>query len=72
MFSIDDRYSVNKRILQLAAILDAARQSDRTFRGLTGADRHALYLCAMGTGFRASELASLTPRSLRSAAPIRA
>jgi integrase len=48
---------------QLAAILDAARTSPATFRGLTGRDRHALYYCAMGTGFRASELASLQPES---------
>src|SRR5262249_19568721 len=33
---------------QLAAILAAAFASERTFRGLVGRDRHALYLCAMG------------------------
>src|SRR5262249_6618289 len=48
---------------QLAAILAAALASPRTFRGLTGADRHALYHCAMGTGFRAGELAVLRPES---------
>jgi integrase len=48
---------------RLAAVLKVAASSQRTFRGLTGADRHALYLCAMGTGFRASELASLRPES---------
>ena len=48
---------------QLGAVLAAARASDQTFRGLDGRDRHALYLCAMGTGFRASELASLDPEA---------
>jgi integrase/recombinase XerC len=46
---------------QLAAILAAAAASKKVFRGLGGRDRHALYLCAMGTGFRAGELASLLP-----------
>jgi integrase len=32
-------------------------------RGLKGRERHALYLAAMSTGFRASELAALRPRS---------
>jgi integrase len=48
---------------QLTAILEAARVSDRTFRGLNGTDRRALYLTAMSTGFRADELATLTPES---------
>jgi integrase len=48
---------------QLTAILEAARASDRTFRGLSGDDRHALYLTAMSTGFRASELSTLSPES---------
>jgi integrase len=34
-----------------------------SFRGLTGADRLALYLLAANTGLRASELASLSPDS---------
>jgi integrase len=33
------------------------------FRGLTGQDRHVLYTLAANTGFRADELASLTPES---------
>jgi integrase len=37
----------------------------KPFRGLTGADRHVLYTLAAHTGFRASELASLTPASFR-------
>jgi len=47
----------------LTLILQTARGSDWTFRGLTGLDRHFLYLAAMTTGFRASELASLSPSS---------
>jgi integrase len=47
---------------------DFARFVERTvagkpFRGLTGADRLVLYTLAANTGFRASELASLTPAS---------
>jgi integrase len=45
----------------LKAILAAAQASDRTFRGLSGPDRAALYATACGTGFRVQELASLTP-----------
>src|SRR5262249_3432570 len=40
-----------------------ARNSPRTFRGLTGTDRYHLYACACATGFRAGGLASLTPES---------
>jgi integrase len=46
---------------ELRRLLDATRQSGRTFRGLTGPDRYYLYLAAIGTGFRASALASLRP-----------
>jgi integrase len=46
---------------ELRRLFDAARTSQRTFRGLTGQDRWTLYLCATGTGFRASALASLKP-----------
>jgi integrase len=45
----------------LRAILQAARQSSQTFRGLTGPDRAVLYAIACASGFRASELASLCP-----------
>src|SRR5262245_1434503 len=48
---------------ELGALLRASEDSPRTFRGLEGRDRHFLYLCAMGTGFRAGELASLQPES---------
>ncbi len=48
---------------ELRRLLAATRGSGRTFRGLAGADRYALYAAACGTGFRAGGLASLTPAS---------
>ncbi|VAX35740.1 hypothetical protein MNBD_PLANCTO02-2666, partial [hydrothermal vent metagenome] len=36
----------------------------KTFRGLTGSDRAVLYLTAVNTGFRASELASLKIKNI--------
>jgi integrase len=48
---------------ELRSVLDAAGANERTFRGLTGRDRHFLYLAAMSSGFRAGELASLTPEA---------
>jgi integrase len=48
---------------QLRAVLDAAVRSEVSFRGLSGADRHVLYLAACATGFRAEELACLRPES---------
>ncbi len=42
--------------------LESARTGSECF-GLTGFQRYALYATAMGTGLRASELASLTPES---------
>lgn len=48
---------------ELARLLDAAYQSDKTIRCLPGIDRHFLYLTACATGFRASELHSMTPAS---------
>lgn len=45
----------------LEVALDDARNSDRTYRGLSGNDRYHLYLLASGSGFRASALANLTP-----------
>jgi integrase len=50
---------------ELTAILQAALASTRTFRKLTGRDRHFLYLSAMTTGYRASELAELRPDGFR-------
>jgi excisionase family DNA binding protein len=46
---------------ELRRLLTAARQSEIPFRGMTGPDRSHLYLVAMGTGFRANELAALCP-----------
>ena len=48
---------------ELRRVLAAARDSDRSYRGLTGPDRYTLYATACGTGFRASALASLTLES---------
>src|SRR5262249_56044695 len=46
---------------ELRRLLDAARGSRRTFRGLDGDARFHLYACGCGTGFRASALAGLRP-----------
>jgi integrase len=48
---------------ELQAIIVAARVSQRVFRGIAGADRGMLYWLASSSGFRVSELASLTPSS---------
>ncbi|HKI33592.1 MAG TPA: tyrosine-type recombinase/integrase [Gemmataceae bacterium] len=56
-----DRRELNEE--ELRSLLTATRASQRTFRGLSGPDRFALYATACGTGFRASALASLTPES---------
>jgi integrase/recombinase XerC len=48
---------------ELRCLLAAARDSERSFCGLSGRDRYHLYATACGTGFRASALASLTPES---------
>ncbi len=50
---------------ELRRLLDATRTSRRMFRKLSGIDRHALYLTACATGFRVSELASMTPDSFK-------
>jgi integrase len=61
---LDQRHALrNLEPGELARLLPAVAASGRTFRGLSGGDRHALYLTACGTGFRAQELASLTPES---------
>ena len=49
---------------ELNALLEAAAASGGSVRGLAGADRVMLYRVAIGTGFRASELASLVPEFL--------
>jgi integrase len=48
---------------ELGLLFDAARQSPKAIRCLSGIERYFLYLTAAGTGFRASELASMTPKS---------
>src|SRR5262249_1899914 len=48
---------------ELGLLLEAARQSPKTIRYLPGTDRHFLYLTAAATGFRVSELRSMTPES---------
>src|SRR5207244_1865213 len=54
---------------ELRAILAAADGSSAVFGGLTGLDRAMIYAVAMGTGFRAGELASLTPQAFDLDAP---
>jgi integrase len=48
---------------ELRSVLAAARSSGRAFRGLDGRARHFLYLTACTTGYRAGELAVLTPEA---------
>lgn len=55
---------LHRRILSeadLRAVIESARTSPRRYRGLTGPDRAAIYLTACVSGFRAGELAVLTP-----------
>ena len=49
---------------EMAALVAAAKRSPEPFMGLSGPDRAMLYIVAANTGLRASELASLTPKSL--------
>jgi integrase len=58
-----DRRSLTAK--QFEELLRVTRTSETTVRGLTCADRHALYVVAAYTGFRVSELASLTPASFK-------
>lgn len=44
---------------ELSALLFATKRSEEAVYGLTGQERHALYLVACSTGLRASELARL-------------
>ena len=50
---------------EMRALFTAARASSQAFRGMTGPERAILYATACATGFRAGELASLTPESFR-------
>ena len=49
---------------ECSKLIHAAERSPTTFRGLNGPARAMLYRSALGTGFRASELASLTVKNL--------
>jgi integrase/recombinase XerC len=55
---------------ELATLIDTARASGREFRDLTGPQRAALYLTAAATGFRAGELAIITPSHVRADADV--
>ncbi len=44
---------------EVARLLEATKDSSRSFRGLAGPDRQMLYLLALFTGLRAGELAAL-------------
>jgi integrase/recombinase XerC len=48
---------------ELSRTIQAAERSDKSFRGVNGSTRALLYRMAAMTGFRADELASLTPAS---------
>lgn len=48
---------------QIRGVLAATKASKRSWRGLDGSTRYHLYLTAVYTGFRAGELAELTPES---------
>lgn len=56
--------------VDLERLLTSARASKSIVFGLTGVERHALYLLACSTGLRASELASLTPASFTAEAVV--
>ena len=48
---------------EIARLVQAAQDSKIDVLGMTGTDRGMLYRVAVGTGFRASEIGSLTPES---------
>ncbi|NQT38435.1 MAG: tyrosine-type recombinase/integrase, partial [Planctomycetes bacterium] len=48
---------------EIERLLKATQASNKTFRGFDGNDRFVIYCVALGTGFRVSEIASLTPAS---------
>jgi hypothetical protein len=56
---------------EMQTLIRAAAGSDRTFRGLTGPERSILIAVACASGFRAGELASLTPRIVRARRRVR-
>ncbi len=62
----NDRKRIRRRLTddEVLAVIGAAEHSGMV-RGLSGPDRAMLYRLAHGTGFRASELAALTPEGFR-------
>jgi integrase len=54
---------------ELGKCLEAAGKGPEC-RGLSGADRHSLYLCAAYTGFRSGSLLALTPESFAVEGPV--
>ena len=63
-FNVETDRQYERRALtndEAAWLVSATETSPHEFRRLTGRDRAMLYRVAMGTGLRASELASLTP-----------
>jgi integrase len=63
-FNVEADRRRERRVLsadELRRLILAAGASGRTFRGLSGRDRAALYATDIGTGFRAEELSCLTP-----------
>ena len=54
---------------EVRRLIETTRKSPEPFMGLSGPDRAMLYLVAINTGLRASELASLTPESFELKAP---
>ena len=48
---------------ELERLLESARTSPHSVRKLKGIDRYFLYLTACATGYRANELANMTPES---------
>lgn len=49
---------------EIRRLLAATHASERVYRGLTGTDRHTLYLVALSSGLRAGELAALRAADL--------
>jgi len=50
---------------EIEKLLQTAQESPTRYGRLTGADRRAVYLLALGSGLRANELGSLSPASFR-------
>ncbi|HMP08113.1 MAG TPA: tyrosine-type recombinase/integrase [Lacipirellulaceae bacterium] len=55
---------------ELARLIDVAEKSEKDWSGVSGPDRAMRYAMALGTGFRAHELSSLTLASLNLAGDV--